>query len=388
MPNRVFISYSQESEAHKQRVHALADRLRAEGVGIILDRDCGAGGPDEKWDKWSEQQAAQAEIVLMVFTPVYRKCWNGEQPPGIRLGATLEASVLFRRIYESGSEVSFCRAVIFEDNHKNEIPYLISGLHNFNANRDYAEIIAWLRKKGAAPPLATSNMPINWPNPIVNYPWPLADRKEPFELFQDIITARRKERIFLVDGPSSSGKTVLLTELIEYARNLGLCAVQLELKGCPTLDELFEMLALEVDATILPAFHSASGSPRKNALLKDLEKLRSPLVLGFDTYQAVPTDIADWIEGQLLRRVGQCPGLVVTLSGQKVPERTRFPWAELAVPSTLPPIKEAGHWVVYAQNALGNPAITEAHIEMLLHIYQGEPGQTSAFLRGFNPSKS
>ena len=154
------------------------------------------------------------------------------------------------------------------------------------------------------------------------------------------------------------------------------------------LDELFEMLALEVDATILPAFHSASGSPRKNALLKDLEKLRSPLVLGFDTYQAVPTDIADWIEGQLLRRVGQCPGLVVTLSGQKVPERTRFPWAELAVPSTLPPIKEAGHWVVYAQNALGNPAITEAHIEMLLHIYQGEPGQTSAFLRGFNPSKS
>ncbi|MEI7866543.1 MAG: SEFIR domain-containing protein [Candidatus Methylumidiphilus sp.] len=388
MPNRVFISYSQESEAHKQRVHALADRLRAEGIGIILDRDCGPGGPDEGWDTWSGRQAEIAEVVILVFTPVYRRCWDGEQPQSVRQGATHETKVLYRRLYEAGAEVDFCRVLTFEDDHKNCIPKFIAGLHTFDANRDYADIVAWLRKLGAAPPLPTSNMPINWPNPIVNYPWPLADRKEPFELFQDIITARRRERIFLVDGPSSSGKTVLLTELFKYANNLGLRAVQLELKGCPTLDELFEMLALEVDAAILPAFHSASGYPRKNALLKDLEKLRSPLVLGFDTYQAVPADIADWIEGQLLRRVGQCPGLVVTLSGQKVPDHTRFPWAGLAVPVTLPPIKEAGHWVVYAQNALGNPAITEAHIEMLLHIYQGEPGQTSASLRSFNPSIS
>ena len=42
---KVFISYSHDNDAHRQRVHALADRLRNDGADIILDRDCGPGGP-------------------------------------------------------------------------------------------------------------------------------------------------------------------------------------------------------------------------------------------------------------------------------------------------------------------------------------------------------
>ena len=41
---RVFISYSHDSEDHKDRVHALADRLRADGVTVIIDRDKMPGG--------------------------------------------------------------------------------------------------------------------------------------------------------------------------------------------------------------------------------------------------------------------------------------------------------------------------------------------------------
>ena len=33
---RVFISYSHDSEDHKDRVHALADRLRADGVADLV----------------------------------------------------------------------------------------------------------------------------------------------------------------------------------------------------------------------------------------------------------------------------------------------------------------------------------------------------------------
>ena len=386
MPTRVFISYSQDSAAHQERVHALAQRLRAEGISIIFDRDCPDGGPDEGWDKWSEQQAAQAEIVLLVFTPTYRQCWDGKQAPKVRQGATHETKVLYRRLYEAGAEVKFCRAVIFEDDHQNCIPHFIAGLHTFNANRDYANLLGWLRSLGATPPLATLDTDLRWPGCLADYPWPLADRVEPFLLFQHLITRQRQEQIVLVQGSSGSGKTVLLTEWFKFAKQLGLLAVQLDLKGCPALDELFDTLALEVQAAILPAFHSASGGPRKTALLKDVERLRRPLLLGFDTYQDVSADIADWIEGQLLRRVGQCPGLIIVLSGQKVPDPTRYPWAAQALPLTLPPIKDTKPWYEYAQNALGNPDITEDHIEMLLHISQGEPGQTSAFLRSF-PAK-
>ena len=277
----------------------------------------------------------------------------------------------------------------FEDDHKNCIPKFIAGLHTFDANRDYADIVAWLRKLGAAPPLSTSNMPINWPNPLVNYPWPLADRKEPFELFQDIVTARRKERIFLVDGPSSSGKSVFLTELFNFAKSLNLRSVFMDLKGCPTLDDLFDNLAMDIGAEILPAFHSANGSRRKTALLKDLESLSNPLLLVFDVYQEFSTEISDWIEGQLLRRVEQCPGLVVVLGGQKVPEPTGRLWAKMAVPPTaLPPIKEPKDWHDYARQTLGKPEYTMQTIDALLHMHQGAPGPISAFLRSFNPSKS
>jgi len=43
----IFISYSHDNDEHKARVHALADRLRSDGLNIILDRDMGPGGPAE-----------------------------------------------------------------------------------------------------------------------------------------------------------------------------------------------------------------------------------------------------------------------------------------------------------------------------------------------------
>jgi hypothetical protein len=36
-PPRVFISYSHDSEAHRERVLALSERLRADGIDADLD---------------------------------------------------------------------------------------------------------------------------------------------------------------------------------------------------------------------------------------------------------------------------------------------------------------------------------------------------------------
>jgi hypothetical protein len=51
-PPRVFISYSHESEEHADRVLALADRLRAEGIEATLDQY--EISPDEGWPMWCE----------------------------------------------------------------------------------------------------------------------------------------------------------------------------------------------------------------------------------------------------------------------------------------------------------------------------------------------
>ena len=44
---KVFISYSHDNDTHRQRVQALADRLKNGGVEIILDLDKEPDKPDE-----------------------------------------------------------------------------------------------------------------------------------------------------------------------------------------------------------------------------------------------------------------------------------------------------------------------------------------------------
>ncbi len=384
---KVFISYSHDNDVHQQRVYALADKLKNDGVEIILDRDCGPGGPDVGWDKWSGFQAEKSDIVLPVFTPEYLKCWNDEQVPGMRQGAIHELKVLYRRLYNAGSEVDFCRILTFEDDHRNCIPIFLQGLPAFDAQRDYDKIIGWLRELGAAPNPSQEHVDMTWPKRPNGYPWPLADRVEQFEVFLDMVTHTIPQRIFLIEGLGNTGKTVLLNELFKLAKTLDLDPVLLDLKGCPTLTELFDLLALDVDSKILPAFHSANGSARKIALLQDLENLRNPLLLGFDTYQQVAPDIADWIEGQFLRRAEKCPGLLVLIAGREVPNPTRYPWGGLAIVRELLAIREKKYWLDYAEQVLGSKQITEGNIEMLLHISKGDPGQTSAFLQSFADTK-
>ncbi len=105
--------------------------------------------------------------------------------------------------------------------------------------RDYDQIIDWLRQKGAAADPTTAQVDITWPKRQDEYPWPLADRKEQFAVFQDMVTNAIPQRIFLIDGDSNTGKTVLLKELFKLAKALDLDSVLLDQKGCLSLAELY-----------------------------------------------------------------------------------------------------------------------------------------------------
>ncbi|MHC4355693.1 MAG: SEFIR domain-containing protein, partial [Planctomycetota bacterium] len=48
----VFISYSQDSDAHMDKVLALANKLRAEGIDAVLDQY--EVSPAEGWPKWMD----------------------------------------------------------------------------------------------------------------------------------------------------------------------------------------------------------------------------------------------------------------------------------------------------------------------------------------------
>ena len=47
----VFISYSHDSEGHREKVLALSERLREDGIETILDQYVN-GSPPEGWPRW------------------------------------------------------------------------------------------------------------------------------------------------------------------------------------------------------------------------------------------------------------------------------------------------------------------------------------------------
>jgi hypothetical protein len=96
---RVFISYSYDSDAHKSRVQALADRLRADLVTVILDRDSLPGGPSEGWPRWFERQVLEADNILVVCTATYRERYEEDTPSGLGLGTAWEGQTIRRLVY-------------------------------------------------------------------------------------------------------------------------------------------------------------------------------------------------------------------------------------------------------------------------------------------------
>src|ERR1035441_1337680 len=77
-PTRVFISYSHDSDAHRERVLGLSERLRADGIESILDQYVN-GSPQQGWPRWMLDQLDAADAVLVVCTETYYRRFRGHR---------------------------------------------------------------------------------------------------------------------------------------------------------------------------------------------------------------------------------------------------------------------------------------------------------------------
>ena len=124
-PPRVFVSYSHDSASHQQRVLALADRLRADGIDAGIDRYHSA--PPEGWPLWCERQIEAADFVLMVCTEGYHRRVSGEEAPGQGLGVVWEARIIRQLLYDSGAASGKFIPVLFAADAKVHIPTPVKG---------------------------------------------------------------------------------------------------------------------------------------------------------------------------------------------------------------------------------------------------------------------
>src|SRR4051794_22162116 len=208
---KVFVSYSHDSAEHKQRVAALVSRLRNDGVSVVWDATVASeGGPNEGWDRWSERQIVECEFVVACCTGVYRERFNGEQPPDAGLGVAWEAHMIRQYLYKSGTVNRKVRVLLFEEEDRAHIPKLLQTYHAFCSASDegYSQLLGWLKvtSHAPAPPPATPHLPtappaaIAWPAAAGGFTRQVADRKDEFEIFVNMLSGQCAERIFLIQG--------------------------------------------------------------------------------------------------------------------------------------------------------------------------------------------
>ena len=81
---KVFAQYTHDSPAHKERVLALADRLRGDGVGAMVDQYI--ENPPEGWPTWMDAQLRSSHYVLVICTEANCRRFRKQEEPGRGLG--------------------------------------------------------------------------------------------------------------------------------------------------------------------------------------------------------------------------------------------------------------------------------------------------------------
>ena len=129
----VFISYTQESVEHSERVLQLSNRLRSEGVDCVLDQY--ETSPPEGWPRWMDKKIRDAKYVLVVCTEAYYKRVMGEEKEGIGLGIRWEGSLIYQHLYMAGATNTKFIPVIFDEKQKGHIPMPLQGATYYSLAR-------------------------------------------------------------------------------------------------------------------------------------------------------------------------------------------------------------------------------------------------------------
>jgi SEFIR domain len=146
---KTFISYSHDSEQHSQRVLALANQLRAQGVEAEIDQY--ETRPPQGWPRWCEEQLRpeSSDFVLVICTETYLKRIEGRVSADEGRGVFWEGSVIYSYLYEEKNTERFL-PVVFDRQDETYVPrplkgatrYLLTAfdLSDFGYNSLYREL--------------------------------------------------------------------------------------------------------------------------------------------------------------------------------------------------------------------------------------------------------
>lgn len=142
-PLKVFVSYSHDSPEHRDRVLALADRLRTDGIDAVLDQY--ETSPPEGWPRWMDRQIDEAQFVLLVCTETYFRRVMGREAPERGHGVIWESNLIYQLIYDAGSAHAKFIPVLFAGASLKDVPRPLRGATAYSLDRDDGYLLLYRR---------------------------------------------------------------------------------------------------------------------------------------------------------------------------------------------------------------------------------------------------
>ena len=138
----VFISYTHDSEQHKEKALSLANRLNEEGLDCWIDRYVEDSTPERGWPMWMEEKVRTSKFVLVVGSANYLARYEGRAKSGEGLGAKFESVLATQWLYENEMLNTKFIPVIFDGEDKDNIPFTLRpySRYNLEGNRDYESL--------------------------------------------------------------------------------------------------------------------------------------------------------------------------------------------------------------------------------------------------------
>ena len=137
-PIKVFISYSHDSDDHKQSVLELSDRLRDDGIDCYIDQYIG-GAPRVGWQRWIEQQVEAADFVLVVCTELYLKRFKGKDRLG-GMGVSFEGTLISQVLYEKFQQSTKFYPLIPDQGSIDNVPLILRYGSIYKFDEEYESI--------------------------------------------------------------------------------------------------------------------------------------------------------------------------------------------------------------------------------------------------------
>jgi len=208
-PTKVFISYSWDSEEHKERVLALAHTLRNPwGIETDIDEYVRAKPPftpSQGWDLWMEKRIEWAEFVLIVCTETYKRRFRGDEEPGIGRGSTWEGTIIRQHLYNNQLASTKFIPVVFSPQDLTHVPIIFNGHDKYiiEDEKRLRDLCYRLRREPvvAMPEVAIAKLQAP---PAPKFFSPQTSQAEPPSVFLDIAEIQDQAAIKLEAEPEES----------------------------------------------------------------------------------------------------------------------------------------------------------------------------------------